>query len=143
MATVELTRIISFSAAHRYYRPEWPAAQNREIFGPCVSEHGHNYECHVTVAGPLDGATGMVMNLRDLDCLLRDEIGDRLDHQSLNDAVPDFAPGREIPTSEALAVYVWRRLTARLPTGVTLRRVRIQEDATLFAEYDGGGEAAG
>jgi 6-pyruvoyltetrahydropterin/6-carboxytetrahydropterin synthase len=139
MATVRLTRVVPFSAAHRYYRPEWSDAKNREAFGACANEHGHghNYECHVTVAGPPDAQTGMVMNLRDLDRLLREEISERFDHRFLNYAAPEFAPGRQIPTSEALAVHVWSRIAARLPAGVRLLRIRIQEDAHLYAEYEG------
>ena len=144
MTTVRLTRVVTFSAAHRYYRPEWSVTRNREVFGACANEHGHghNYECHVTVVGPLDDETGMVMNLRDLDRLLREEIGDHLDHRFLNHAVPEFAPGRQIPTSEEVAVYVWRRLEPRMPAGVTLLRVRMQEDQFLYAEVGReGGEA--
>jgi len=136
MTDIRLTRVVSFSAAHRYYRPEWSDARNREVFGACANEHGHghNYECHVTIAGPLDDETGMVMNLRDLDRLLRETISDHLDHRFLNHVVPEFAPGRRIPTSEEIASYVWHRLGSRLPAGVTLVRVRIQEDRYLYAE---------
>jgi 6-pyruvoyltetrahydropterin/6-carboxytetrahydropterin synthase len=144
MTTVRLTRVVTFSAAHRYYRPEWSVARNREVFGACANEHGHghNYECHVTIVGSLDGQTGMVMNLRDLDRLLREEISDRLDHRFLNHAVPEFAPGQQIPTSEEVAVYVWRRLEPRMPAGVTLVRVRIQEDQFLYAEVGRDGSEA-
>ncbi|KPK04231.1 MAG: hypothetical protein AMS20_08935 [Gemmatimonas sp. SG8_28] len=144
MTTVRLTRVVTFSAAHRYYRPEWSVARNREVFGACANEHGHghNYECHVTIVGPLDHETGMVMNLRDLDRLLREEISDHLDHRFLNHAVPEFGPGRQIPTSEEVAVYVWRRLEPRMPAGVTLVRVRIQEDQFLAAEVGRDGSDA-
>lgn len=145
MAIVRLTRIVPFSAAHRYHRPEWSEERNRDVFGACANEHGHghNYECHVTIQGPLDADTGMVMNLQDLDDLLRAEISERFDHRFLNYAAADFAPGGQIPTSEAVAVHLWHRLVARMPAGVTLLSVRIQEDAYLYAEYDGeGGDTA-
>lgn len=144
MTTIRLTRVVAFSAAHRYYRPEWSDARNREVFAACANEHGHghNYECHVTIAGPLDDETGMVMNLRDLDRLLQEEISNRLDHRFLNYVVPEFAPGRRIPTCEEVAVYLWRRLTPRMPTGVTLVRIRIHEDQFLYAEVTGEGSEA-
>ncbi len=142
MPSVRLTRVIAFSAAHRYFRPEWSEERNRAVFGACANEHGHghNYECHVTVSGPLDADTGMVMNLRDLDRLLRAEIGERLDHRFINFAVPEFGPGRQIPTGEALTVHLWQRLASKLPQGVRLERIRVQEDAHLYAEYYGEGE---
>jgi len=144
MPTVSLTRVVPFAAAHRYVRPEGPIERNREVFGACTSEHGHghNYECHVTIAGPVDPDTGMVMNLRDVDTILEDEVTRRLDHRFINYDVPEFAPGKQIPTGEALAVYVWQRVAPRLPDTVRLLRVRIQEDRFLYAEY-AGEEAAG
>jgi len=143
MPTVSLTRVVPFAAAHRYFRPEWPLERNREVFGACTSEHGHghNYECHVTIGGPVDPDTGMVMNLRDVDAILEDEVTRRLDHRFINYDVPEFAPGKQIPTGEALAVYVWQRVAPRLPDTVRLLRVRIQEDRFLYAEY--AGEEAG
>ncbi len=143
MPTVYLTRVVPFAAAHRYFRPEWTPERNREVFGDCTSEHGHghNYECHVTVSGPVDADTGMVMNLRDVDAIVREEVTQRLDHRYLNYDVPEFAPGRQIPTGEALAVFLWERIAPRLPSQVRLVRVRVQEDRYLYAEY--AGEEAG
>ncbi len=143
MSQVFLTRVVRFSAAHRYHRPEWSAARNQEVFGPCANEHGHghNYTCHVTVAGPLDAETAMVINLTQLDGILREEVFERFDHRHLNYAVPEFADGQQIPTGEALAVYIWKRVVGRLPKGVHLHRVRIQEDPNLYVEYDGSHES--
>jgi 6-pyruvoyltetrahydropterin/6-carboxytetrahydropterin synthase len=144
MAEVLLTRVVTFSAAHRYYRPEWSRQRNVETFGPCANEHGHGhtYHCHVTVAGPLNRDTAMVMNLAELDRVLQEEVLERFDHRHMNFDVPEFAPGKQIPTSEALAVFVWRRIAKRLPSGIRLKRVRVQEDPFLYAEYDGTDEAA-
>jgi 6-pyruvoyltetrahydropterin/6-carboxytetrahydropterin synthase len=141
MTTVRLTRVVGFSAAHRYYRPDWSADRNREVFGPCAGEHGHghNYECAVTVSGPLDAETGMVINLQALDRILDEEIRSRFDHRFINHDVPEFGPGGMIPTGEHLAVYLWERISGRLPTGITLRRVRVQEDHHLYVDYYGPG----
>ena len=58
-----LTRRVTFAAAHRYRRPEWDDATNARVFGACAhpSFHGHSYRCDVTVQGPLDETTGMVV----------------------------------------------------------------------------------
>jgi len=139
MANVRLTRVVAFSAAHRYFRPEWSDERNREVFGACAREHGHGhrYECAVTVSGTSDAETSMVMDLENLDRVLQEEVTDRLDHRHLNHDVPDFAFGKTVPTVEALAVYVWNRIAPRMPNGVRLERVRVQEDPSLYAEYDG------
>ncbi len=139
MTAVRLTRVVTFAAAHRYFRPDWTSDRNQEVFGQCASEHGHghNYHCRVTVAGPLADDTGMVMGLVELDTILREEVIDRFDHKFMNHDVPEFAFGKRIPTGEALAVYLWERIAGRLPAGVRLECVRVQEDPHLYAEYYG------
>lgn len=139
MSHARLSRTVCFSAAHRYFRPEWSSDRNAEVFGACSREHGHGhtYVCRVTVRGPLDPETSMVMDLGMLDTILREEIVGTLDHRHLNLDVPEFAYGRTVPTSEALAVFIWRRVAQRLPDGVHLDSVRVSEEPDLFAEYGG------
>lgn len=131
---VSLTRTICFHALHRLYRPDWSEARNREAFGPLADPpgHGHDYQCAVTVGGPVD-ETGMVVDLAALDRILEDEVLKPLAGKHLNE-VPHFAGGRPLPTCEAIAAYVFRRIAARLPAGVVLERVRIMEDPTLYAD---------
>ena len=134
-----MTRRVEFSASQRYFRPDWSEERNREIFGKCANApgHGHNYRCLVTLAGQLADDTQMVMDLATLDRILDEEIVQRLDHQHLNQAVDDFVDGTSQPTAEALAVHLWKRIGPRLPVGVTLHRIRIQEDVDLHADYYG------
>jgi 6-pyruvoyltetrahydropterin/6-carboxytetrahydropterin synthase len=134
-----LTRIVYFCAAHRYHRPEWSDQRNREEFGKCANDpgHGHNYECSVTVTGKLDESTSMIMKLSDLDSLLERKVIKRFDHDFLNEVVDEFGPGKQIPTAEALAIFIWNELQPDLPAGVSLGRVRVSEDATLYADYFG------
>lgn len=139
MATARLTRVVRFSAAHRYHRPEWSAEENTRVFGLCAREHGHghNYRCAVTVGGAVAEGTGMVVDLALLDRLLDETVRQPLDHRHLNYDVPEFTFGRAIPTAEALSVWVWQRLAPRLPKGVRLHAVRVTEDDDLSAEYVG------
>jgi 6-pyruvoyltetrahydropterin/6-carboxytetrahydropterin synthase len=139
MATARLTRIVDFSAAHRYFRPDWPAERNAAAFGLCAREHGHghNYRCAVTVSGPISNETGMLVDLAQLDRILEEVVRQPLDHRHLNHDVPEFAYGRLIPTAEVLAAWVWSRVAPRLPAGVRLHTVRIEEDPHLYAEYVG------
>jgi 6-pyruvoyltetrahydropterin/6-carboxytetrahydropterin synthase len=134
---VTLTRTVGFRAVHRLYRPDWTEARNREAFGP-LSEppgHAHDYGCAVTVSGPIDQRMSMVLDLAELDRILQEEVVARLDGKHLNRDVPSLAG--TIPTCEAIAVDVFRRLLPRLPRDVTLERVRIMEDPTLYADCTG------
>ena len=133
-----LTRTVSFRALHRYYRPDWSEARNREVFGRLADPpgHGHDYQCAVTVAGRLD-ETGMIVDLALLDGILQEEVLTPFAGKHFNLDVPAFASGRPLPTCEAIAAYLFRRIAARLPNGVALERVRIAEDPTLYADCTG------
>jgi 6-pyruvoyltetrahydropterin/6-carboxytetrahydropterin synthase len=142
--SVFLTRSVRFSAAHRYYREEWSEQRNREVFGACSNPHGHghNYRLHATVGGTPDPLTGFSVDLSALDRALGSAIG-ALDHQHLNHAIPDFAPGEAIPTTENLVVYLWNALEPLLPKEVRLVRLRLEEDVDLWVDYYGPAERAG
>lgn len=142
MPRFSLTRRVTFAAAHRYRRPDWSDARNAEVFGACArpNYHGHGYTCDVTVTGPLDEATGFVVDLGLLDRVLREEVHARFDHANINLDVPEFADGRSIPTGENLARFVGERVQRRLDeaTGGAARvtRVTVAEDDTLSATYE-------
>ena len=132
-----LTRIVEFSATHYIRRADWSDERNVREFGRAATEHGHRYQCRVTVKGPLAADAGGVMSLQTLDHLLAEEITRRLDGRSINEALPEFGSGRRLATGEALAVYVWERLAPQLPRGVTLHAVRVQEGPHIYSEYIG------
>ena len=104
MAT-SLSRVVAFHALHRFFRPDWSEARNREAFGPLSEEpgHAHDYRCEVTVRGPIEASRGMVMDLVLLDQIMREEVVARFDGRHLNLDLPEFAYGRSLPTCEAIA----------------------------------------
>lgn len=140
MSLAFLTRRVSFSAAHRYWREEWSAERNRETFGPCANPHGHghNYTLEVTVEGTIASDTGYSVDLGELDRVLRTAVIEPLDHQHINHAVPEFGPGRQVPTTENLAAWAWGRIVPLLPDEVRLHRVRLHEDQRLYVDFFGG-----
>lgn len=142
MSLAYLTRRVTFSAAHRYWRDDWPEAQNREVFGACANPHGHghNYALEATVEGQVDAETGFVIDLAALDRVLRDAILVPLDHQHVNHAVPAFGAGGLVPSTENLAAWAWTRIARELPAGVRLHRVRLRENADLYVDFFGGAE---
>jgi len=137
MPTVRVTRRVHFSAAHRLYRADWSDRRNAEVFGDCSNPgwHGHNYELFVTVQGPVDPETGFVMDLKTLKDVLEERVTAELDHRNLNTQVP-WLEGIN-PTTEKLAVAIWDRIADRLPGGVRLANVLVQETPRNSAEYSG------
>jgi 6-pyruvoyltetrahydropterin/6-carboxytetrahydropterin synthase len=133
--TIELERTYRFSAAHRYFRPEWSEAENLARFGRCAwaPGHGHNYRLTVWIEGEVDADTGFVVDLERLDSLVREQVLEPLDHRHLNDAVAEFAAGGAIPTSENLARWAADRIRERLPASCRLTRLRVAEDDDLAA----------
>ena len=136
--TVEITRKVRFCAAHRYHREDWTAEKNREVFGACNNPHGHghNYELEVTLRGPVDPFTGMVINLRRVDEILQEQVVSLLDHRNINEEVKGFED--TVPTTENLAIHIWKLIEPGFSREeVHLSRVRLREDAFLYAEYCG------
>jgi 6-pyruvoyltetrahydropterin/6-carboxytetrahydropterin synthase len=110
---MRLARKIHFNAGRSLWRPEWSEEKNRATYGDEGPHgYGHNYELEVAVEGHTDPATGMVVNLTDLDRVLKEEVDRPLDHRNLNQDVPEFATTP--PTAENLAVWIWKRVAARI-----------------------------
>ena len=138
MPSASLTRRVAFAAAHRYRRPDWSAERNEQAFGLCArpNYHGHSYRCDVTVSGPLDEITGMVVDLGALARVLAAEVRERFDHRNINLDVPEFADGRLVPTGENLARFICERVQRALGDGVRVTRVVVAEDDSLSAAYE-------
>lgn len=133
---VYVTRKAYFCAAHSYYDESLSAEQNERLFGKCVNTHGHNYELEVTVAGSADAESGMVVNLSDLDMIIKTNVIEVLDHKNLNMDVEDFKT--TVPTTEMIAIFAWRCLRGKIG-GAELYRIRLYEDPTFFVDYYGEG----
>ena len=131
-----LTRKAEFSASHYYWNEAWSAEENARVFGKCSNRngHGHNYTLEVTVAGEADPVTGFVVDLKQLKDVMEKEVVAAYDHRHLNLEVPEFAEFKTtIPTTENIAVAIFRRLQGKIP-GARLHRVRVYEMPDLFAD---------
>ncbi len=117
---VELVKTFNFEAAH--YLPNLPEGHK------CLRMHGHSFHGEIAVRGTIDPATGWLIDFGELKAIARPLV-DRLDHYVLNDV-----PGLENPTSENLAVWIWRQLAPSLPI---LHRVTIEETCTSRCNYYG------
>ena len=137
MPRVRVTTELEFSAAHRLFNPDWTEERNQEVFGVCANPnwHGHNYELHVTVEGPLDPETGFVIDFRDLKSLVDSRVIRDLDHKNLDLDVP-WMKGL-ISSAENLVVAIWNRLADGLPQGVELNKLILWETPRSYVEYTG------
>jgi 6-pyruvoyltetrahydropterin/6-carboxytetrahydropterin synthase len=135
---VRLARAIHFNAGRSLWRPDWTPERNRAVYGEEGPHgYGHNYTLEVAVEGTVDPATGMIVNLTDLDRVLKEEVDQPLDHRSLNRDVAEFsfAP----PTAENLAVWIWRRVSERIkrerwPCRLAFLRLRLTPDFAVELE---------
>jgi 6-pyruvoyltetrahydropterin/6-carboxytetrahydropterin synthase len=129
---VYLTRRYRFSAGHRLHNDDLSAEENRRVYGKCNNPngHGHNYLLEVTVAGSIDPATGMVLDLVALDGIVAERVIDKLDHKNLNLDVENFRT--QVPTTENLCLEIYKLLRTPLEQvgaerGLQLDRVRLEE----------------
>ena len=110
---IRLSRTIHFNAGRSLWRREWAPERNLAVYGEEGPHgYGHNYELEVSVEGRVDPETAMVVNLTDLDRILKDEVDGPLDHRNLNRDVAEFA--RTPPTAENLAAWIWKRVGERI-----------------------------
>ena len=132
---VYLTRRETFSAAHRLWAEHLSDADNRALFGPCAYDHGHghNYVLEVTLRGPVDPTTGILVNLKEIRDAMHELIIGPVDHRHLNH---DSALTRGInPTAENLVVVFWDVLHRHF--GKLLHRVRLRETEKNWVTYGG------
>lgn len=129
---VSLTRNYRFVASHRLHLQQMSDEENQKLFGKCNNPygHGHNYLLSITVQGPVDERTGLMVSVPDLDALVQREVVDRYDHRYLNFEAPEFAAMPS--TTENMAFAIRDRLQAEWKESLgekapRLLHVRVQE----------------
>ena len=103
LSTVQVTlkKQFFFEAAH--FLPAVPAGHK------CSRMHGHSYRVEVELVGPVDPATGWLVDFAVIDeswAVLQQ----RFDHHVLNEV-----QGLENPTCENLSVYIAEVMSKRVP----------------------------
>jgi len=105
-----VTRRYEFAASHRLHAAPLSEDENRQLYGKCNNPygHGHNYVVEVSARGPVDDATGRVVDTVALDELVARQVLRPFDHRNLNEDVASFV--QWVPTSEKLAAEICGRL---------------------------------
>ena len=133
---IYVTRREVFSASHRLYNENFSEEENQKIYGKCSNYygHGHNYVLEVVVAGEINPETGYLIDLKILKDIIRENVISKADHRNFNFDV-DFMKGI-IPTSENIAMAIWKQLVDKLPGG-KLYSVKLYETENNYVEYKG------
>ncbi|MDC1417295.1 6-carboxytetrahydropterin synthase, partial [Flavobacteriaceae bacterium] len=73
---VTVSRKAHFNAAHRLFVENWSDEKNKNLFGKCSNPnfHGHNYDLIVDVTGEVDQVTGVVIDLKELKDIIKNEV---------------------------------------------------------------------
>ena len=144
MGNIRITKQFSFETGHALYGYD----------GKCKNVHGHSYRLDVTVIGtPISDNSnvkfGMVIDFGDLKKIVKEEIVDVFDHATVfNKNTPHVELAKELearghnvllvnyqPTSEMMVIDFAEKLKPRLPKGIKLHSLKLQETATSFAEW--------
>ena len=144
MSTIRITKQFSFEAGHALYGYD----------GKCKNVHGHSYKLSVTVIGNKITDTknvklGMVIDFGDLKKIVSEEIVDKFDHATIfNKNTPHIKlaetlknEGHDVilvnyqPTSECMVADFAEKISKRLPQGVKLFSLKLQETETSYAEW--------
>ena len=117
---MDIFKVFQIEAAHRL--PHVPPGHK------CARLHGHSFRIEIHVWGTPEEKTGWVMDFADIKTAFA-PIFAEIDHHCLNDVA-----GLENPTSEQLAIWIWRRLK---PLLAPLSKVVVHETCSSGCVYTG------
>jgi 6-pyruvoyltetrahydropterin/6-carboxytetrahydropterin synthase len=110
-------RIFGFDAAHHLPNYE----------GACSAHHGHHFQLEIEIEGFPEQKTGMIVDFKILNSLVKEVIIDKLDHTDINNLINN-------PTAENILYWIYSTLTLSSKFGLTLNRLRLYETENSFAE---------
>ncbi len=118
---VEIVKEYRFEAAHHL--------PNLAEGHKCARLHGHSFRFEVKIAGDADPHTGFLIDFGDISACVKPLLENFLDHNYLNNV-----EGLENPTSEEIAMWLWKRLKPYLPG---LAELVVHETCTARCIYRG------
>ncbi|MBI4913587.1 MAG: 6-carboxytetrahydropterin synthase QueD [Acidobacteria bacterium] len=93
--------------------------------GKCRNLHGHSYKLMVSLEGPVNPETGMIIDFDDLTKIVDERVISRLDHRFLNDLIP-------LSTAENIAVWIWGELKSALPELVQVEVFETSDNCVIY-----------
>jgi 6-pyruvoyltetrahydropterin/6-carboxytetrahydropterin synthase len=137
---MEMTRRVMFSAAHADWLLQWSQEENEAVFGLGASPepYGHNYVLDVGVEGEINKKTGILVNIKEIDRIVKEKVVSALDRKFINRQVGYFC---ERPvTAETITQFVIEEVAPALPSEVTLCAVRLEPLPTQWVEWRAASE---
>ena len=104
-----VSKRLEFSASRRLHVAGWTEKENAAAFGPEANARygsGRNYVAYFVFTGPVDPATGMLINISEIKERVGKVLRDRFDHKFLNQDNPSFRDAP--PTAENVARQLYR-----------------------------------
>ncbi|KAG0713388.1 6-pyruvoyl tetrahydrobiopterin synthase [Chionoecetes opilio] len=101
---------------------------------------GDGVSVDVTVRGPVDEVTGMVINVSDLKVIIQEVVMNTFDHKNVDLDVPVFRDTNLVSTAENIAVVMYDGIQELLPGGLKLHRIRLHETGKNVVDYYGNSE---
>ncbi|MBL8028532.1 MAG: 6-carboxytetrahydropterin synthase [Fibrobacteres bacterium] len=132
MQLLSVTKRFNFSASHRLFNRDLSPEENCLLFDACSKQHGHNFNLEVTVMGPVDPVSGMVINFHDLKRIVNDSVVNYLDHSNFETDIPELS--NVVHTAENLIQFIWKRIAADIAAPVKLSRLKLYETADNWVE---------
>lgn len=132
---LEMTRRVTFSAAHADWLSPLSREENEAIWGQNASPepYGHNYVLDVGVWGEINPKTGILVNIKEIDRIVRDRVVSALDRKFINRQVEYFC--KAPVTAENLIRFVVQEVETALPAEVTLSSVRLEPLPERWVEW--------
>ena len=134
MSNPILTKKYHFCASHKYGNNYWTREKNIEVFGKDYNNHGHNYILEVSVTGPVNPDTGWLVDLKDLNHIVKSNVVKILDHSQIEEDIEWFK-GKQ-PSSEMLVIWIWEQIEKDF-TEAKLHKIRLVETHTIHTDYYG------
>ncbi len=134
---LSVTKIFRFEAAHAI----------SGYHGSCREIHGHSYEMHITVTGSCLNENDMLIDFKELKKAVESVVIKDLDHALIlkHNQINVSATQNMVskicwldgePTAEFLLDFILRRLQTALPDSIEIRRIRLYETNTCYAEWE-------
>ena len=130
-----ITKKYHFCASHKYGNAYWSEQKNLEVFGKDYNNHGHNYVLEVSIKGPINPETGWLIDLGELNEIVKSNVVDILDHSQIEEDIEWFKDKQ--PSTENLVVFIWEQIALEIASPAKLFCVKLRETGTIFTEYYG------
>ena len=124
------TREYAFEMSHALFRQELSNQQNFNLYGPEYQAHGHNWKLKLSIQGPKNRKSDMIVDLSELDKIFQREVDSRYDHRYF-----DIHNLEIVPTLENLTKLMWNSASKDIDQ---LYKVELYEYPEVWGTYLGG-----